>query len=54
MENRAMGVLVDVVTLSVAVPDPLPLIITGEPLKEQVGTGLPPVMLPHESVTLPL
>jgi hypothetical protein len=31
-----------------------PLIVTVDPLKEQVGAGVPPLIMLHERLTLPV
>jgi hypothetical protein len=53
MEYVPPGVLLVVVTVSVELPAVPPETATGFVLKEHVGGALP-VMLAHESVTLPL
>jgi hypothetical protein len=45
---------VEVDTVSVEVPGAVPLIVTAGPLKEQVGAGVPPLIMPHERLTLPV
>jgi hypothetical protein len=47
-------VLLEVDTVSVEVPGAVPVIVIGDALKEQVGAGMPPVMLLHERLTLPV
>jgi hypothetical protein len=49
-----MGVVLEVDTVSVAVPGAVLVIVMGDPVKEQVGAGVPPVMLLHETLTLPV
>ena len=49
----ASGVLIDVESVSVDVAA-LPLITTGDALKEQAGAGVAPVMLLQERLTLPV
>jgi hypothetical protein len=36
------------------VPGVLPLIVTVDPLKEHVGAGVPPLIMLHERLTLPV
>ena len=50
----AAGSAVEVDTVSVEVPGLVPLIVTADGLNEHVGAGVPPVMLPHERLTLPV
>lgn len=50
----ASGVLIDVETVSVDVAAAVPLITTGDALKEQMGGGVAPVMLLQERLTLPV
>jgi len=38
----------------VEVPAAVPLITMGDALKEHVGGGVPPVMLLHDKLTLPV
>jgi hypothetical protein len=35
------------------VPGAVPLIVTGDVLKEQLGAGVPPLIMLHERLTLP-
>ena len=46
-------VVLEVVTVNIAVPGALLLIATGDVLKEQVGSGAVPVTV-HERLTLPV
>jgi hypothetical protein len=46
-------VLVIVDTVSVEVAGLVPLIVTADALKEQVGPGIPPATV-HERLTLPV
>jgi hypothetical protein len=48
------GVLLEAVTISVEALGLAPLMITGYVLKEQLGGGVPPLMLLHERLTLPV
>ena len=50
----ASGVLIDEESVSVDVAAAVPLITTGDTLKEQVGAGVAPVMLLQERLTLPV
>jgi hypothetical protein len=54
MVNVAIAVLVVVETVRVEVPALLPLIVIEDGLNEQVGAGVPPVMLLQEGVTVPV
>jgi hypothetical protein len=47
-------VLLEVDTVSVEVPGALPVIVIGDTLKEQVGAGVPPLVLLHDRLTLPV
>jgi hypothetical protein len=47
-------VLLEVETVSVEVPGVAPVIITGDVLKEQLGAGVPPLIMLHERLTLPV
>jgi hypothetical protein len=44
----------EVETVSVEAPGAAPLIVTVDPLKEQLGAGVPPLTIPHERLTLPV
>ena len=48
------GVPIDVESVSVDVAAAVPLITTGDALKEQMGGGVAPVMLLQERLTLPV
>jgi hypothetical protein len=54
MEYVAGDVLLVVDTVSVEVPELVPLIVITDGLKAQVGGWVPPVMLLQESVMLPV
>jgi hypothetical protein len=48
------GVPLAVGTVSVEVPGLVPLIVTVEALREQLGAGAPPVLTLQERVTVPV
>jgi hypothetical protein len=48
------GVPLEVDTVSVEVPGVVPVIVTAGPLNEHVGAGVPPLIMLHERLTLPV